>query len=137
MFFYFPKIKSGFDDMDIIVSMSSSGAECCLIVFPHFSHLCVMIKPSLIVSTDIGFIMPPQFDNLSPGLLSTCREYKQCGQWFVYPLPKTFAPQLAHTKSSTRFVNFFIYKPKASRYILVNSSASSNSSGSSFLKRII
>ena len=55
--------------------------------------------------------MPPQFDARSPGVLSTWREYKQCGQWFVYPLPETNAPQLAHVKSSTVFVNRFITAP--------------------------
>ena len=41
---YFPKIKSGFDEIDIIVSISSFSAECCLIVFPHFSHFMFLLS---------------------------------------------------------------------------------------------
>ena len=62
-------------------------------------------------SIDIGRIMPRQFDWRSPGLLSTCRDHKHFGQWLVYPLPKTSAPQWAHVKFSTHFVNLFITGP--------------------------
>ena len=66
--------------------------------------------PPLSGSAEIGSIIPPHIAARSPGLLSTWRDHKHFGQWFVYPLPTTVAPQWAQTKSSTVFVNFFIYK---------------------------
>ena len=123
--------------MAIIVSISSFSDVFCFITLPHFSHLCVIINSPPRDSMDIGRIMPRQFDWRSPGLLSTCRDHKHFGQWLVYPLPKTSAPQWAQVKSSTCFVKRFIYKPNASRYIFVNSSASSNSSGSNLRNLII
>ena len=124
--------------MAIIVSISSFSDVFCFITLPHFSHLCVIINSPPRDSMDIGRIMPRQFDWRSPGLLSTCRDHKHFGQWLVYPLPKTSAPQWAQVKFSFTFVNLFInYRPNASRYIFVNSSASSSSSGSNLRNLII
>ena len=91
----------------MIASISSSGDAVCLICLPHFSHLWVMIIFSPDFSAAIAGISPRHVAARSPGLLSTCRDHKHCGQWFVYPLPATYAPQWAQVKSSTRLVNFF------------------------------
>ena len=41
------------------------------------------IKLSRNDSVSGGRIIPPHSDALSPGLLSTCRDHKHSGQWFV------------------------------------------------------
>lgn len=94
-----------------MASILSPSSACWRIVLPHCSHLCVMIKPSPDFSTPTGRIIPPHVAVRSPGLLSTWRDHKQFGQWFVYPLPRTRTPQCAQVKSSTRRVNFFIITP--------------------------
>ena len=109
--FYFPKIKDLFLDISMIVSMLSLSVVFCLFSLPHISQRCVMINLSPLDSTATGAIIPPQVAARSPGLLSTCRDHRQFGQWFVYPLPETTAPQWAQLKSSTVFVKPFIISP--------------------------
>lgn len=90
---YLPKIKSLFAVSAISASVSSPGADFCRMVLPHFSHLWVIMNPSDTGDAAIGRMQPPHSAARSPGLLSTCMEHKQLGQWFVYPLPVTLAPQ--------------------------------------------
>ena len=110
-YFYLPNIKDLSAEIEIIASVLSSDDACWRIVLPHFSHLWVIMKVSPDFSTATGFIIPPHVDARSPGVLSTCFEYKHCGQWFVYPLPVTVAPQCAQVKFSMRFVKRFITVP--------------------------
>lgn len=83
IFDYFVEIYC-FDMISKINFSLSSNAEIFFPTSPHFVHLKIITLPFLeFISTPMGTISPLQEFCLSPGKLSTCREHKQYGQWFL------------------------------------------------------
>ena len=69
---------------------------------PHRAQRCTRTYSDA-PSTPIGSMSPRHFSKRSPGCISTCALQRHFGQWFVYPLPSTRAPQCAQVKSSFLF----------------------------------
>ena len=103
-------VKILFFESSITLSILSSLTILFLRKCLHFRHCCVKIYSPFFSSMSIGFIKPPHSAARSPGLISTCLLHKQFGQWLVYPLPLTFAPQFSQTKSSIFRWNFLAIK---------------------------
>ena len=89
-------------------STSSSVAllfRCC---FPHLAHWNNIFISELLILYMVGYISPLQIAFLSPGIsLSTCKETKQKGQWFLHVL-SAFSMILPQWMQANDSLIFFI-----------------------------
>ena len=96
---------SGLTASDIKASSLSSPAVRLPLSFPHSTQRWTSIhSPLRFTDTAIASMSPRHPERLSPGLMSTCLDQRQSGQWFRWRVPGaspgTYLPQCSQTKPS-------------------------------------